>query len=123
MDDLWRWLGGQLEEDERIAKAAIRELAGPDAARWRYDGRHVETVSGPTEVAAGARTVLGPGVGEYIAHNDPARLLEELTAKHKLLGWVHRVVRPESPASADRGVRLLALSYADRPGYREEWRP
>lgn len=78
---------------------------------------------------------------------DPARVLAEVDAKRRLLeallGEGHAVLRPGGSTQvycdADYGtdsacecgrdervgqyLRLLALPYADRPGYRDEWRP
>lgn len=76
----------------------------------------------------------------HIARHDPARVLREVDAKRQLLA-LHAVdyrERPErvlgevdDPFCAEcvgerypcATIRLLALPYVDRPGYREEWRP
>jgi hypothetical protein len=77
---------------------------------------------------------------EHIARWDPARVLAEVDAKRRILDEVvedatgldmsvdlDRRTRPRDevtePYLGDVLVRLLALPYADRPGYREEWRP
>lgn len=137
MDDLVRWLGEQLDTDERIARAAT---SGP----W-----HVTEYDYATDFAAGIGTtpgevdVVGHGYegggveriedARHIAAHDPSRVLREIDAKRRLLA-IHRPYVPE-PDQACLGcaggimftscpvVRLLALPYADRPGYREEWRP
>ncbi|SDJ39880.1 DUF6221 family protein [Streptomyces indicus] len=74
----------------------------------------------------------------HIAAHDPARVLREIEAKRRILA--RHVL---SPAEGDPGrpwddaddclydgepwpcpdLRDLALSYADRPGCRDEWRP
>jgi hypothetical protein len=83
----------------------------------------------------------------HIAAHDPARVLREIDAKRGLLKLLlsegHAALRPggstEIYCGADYGagdpcecgrdermsqcLRLLALPYSDRPGYREEWRP
>lgn len=59
----------------------------------------------------------------HIARWDPARVLAEVDAKRRILDWA--IVwrdRDCAPWNADC-IRLLALPFADRPGYREEWRP
>ncbi|MFJ4712705.1 DUF6221 family protein [Streptomyces sp. NPDC088785] len=124
-DDLVQWLGEQLDEDERIARAAT---AGP----W--------TQSGIGEYGWGvAFSVPGAGVeandsdqgradADFIAAQDPARVLREIDAKRELLVWL---VRKDDWAldndlwtwDSDDALLLLALPYADRPGYREEWKP
>jgi hypothetical protein len=120
VEDLVRWLNTQLDEDERIARAATqgewvwsREFVTPP-------GYHHRTV-GPLE----------PGDAAFIATNDPARVLREIDAKrriiaeHALNGWVcttcdNGEVEQVFPCPT---LRLLALPYADREGYREEWAP
>lgn len=61
---------------------------------------------------------------EHIARHDPARVLAEVDAKRRIIevaigemdhgdfGWAWSQV-----------LALLALPYADRPGYQDEWRP
>ncbi|GAB2731670.1 hypothetical protein GCM10027072_27960 [Streptomyces bullii] len=88
----------------------------------------------------------------HIVRHDPARVLREIDAKRQVVtGYVKAIetmeelalLRERMKASGQdtfmtemervsaihrrdvlNGVlRLLALPYADRPGYREEWRP
>jgi len=51
----------------------------------------------------------------HIARHDPARVLAECEAKRLL---IERVGNPDWA-----GFRILALPYADHPGYRPEWLP
>jgi hypothetical protein len=126
-----QWLGIQLDEDERIAREATqgdwvwsREFVTPP-------GYHHRTI-GPLE----------PGDAAFIAEYNPARALREIGAKRRLLelhrrdnfngaskyttcvecsqGYEVHEWGPKYPCGT---VRLLALPYADRPGYRDEWRP
>jgi hypothetical protein len=143
MDELVRWLGEQLDEDERIAKAAT---AGP----WRQHDTHLGQYGHTATVLSGDRNETDlrawlPSMSQeswdearnvwadaaHIAEWDPERVLREIDAKRKIVaehalnGWVCN--------TCDNGeaeqvfpcptLRLLALPYADRPGYREEWRP
>ena len=120
MDDLVQWLRAQLDEDERIAREA---KPGP----WHAEGGSVYATHPTDEVVDYSESA------DHIAEWDPARVLRELDAKRRLL-VVHRPYAPE-PDQSCLGcaggitftscpvVRLLALPYADRPGYREEWRP
>jgi hypothetical protein len=137
VDDLVQWLGQQLDEDERIARAAT---AGP----WTAMGQGVLDPSPPSN-----RLGIGMAVGhaaasadynetaEHIARHDPARVLREIDAKRQIIALHHQLEDaqemldfcatcdatgkyPEYPCTT---LRLLALPYADRPGYREEWRP
>jgi hypothetical protein len=93
MDDLVTWLRAQLDEDER-------ELDGSrwDDSNWALPG-----------------------------WLDRPRLKAEFDAKRAL---IEETIRPflgigETTMSrvAWVSLRLLALPYADQPGYREEWRP
>jgi hypothetical protein len=132
MDDLVQWLRVQLDEDERIARAAT---AGP----WSRMGQRVLDPSPPSD-----RLGVGMAVGhaaasadfnetaDHIAVWDPARVLREIDAKRQLLDRYEEL----RAASKEQGLigdvteeyqdfllRLLALPYADKPGYREEWAP
>lgn len=132
MDDLARWLGAQLDEDERIAR-------GADPGPWKSEslGRHDQAainLAAPTSLIQfdGSRAAAN---GMHVSRHDPARVLREIDAKRAVLA-LHtqslrdggcqvcdvpggRRLRPDACTT----VRLLASVYADRPGYREEWRP
>lgn len=85
MDELVRWLGVQLDEDDRIARAAADELEGLElGSEWRYDGRSVETVRERTMVAVGSQDFMEQGVGGHVAEHDPVRELREIDAKREL---------------------------------------
>ena len=112
VEDLARWLGVQLDEDERIARAADADLSNLTG--------YVE-IEYP-EVTADETHAL---------RHRPARVLREIDAKRRILaehplnGWVcdtcdNGEVDQVFPCPT---LRLLALPYADRPGYREEWAP
>ena len=150
MDELVRWLGEQLDEDERIARAAGEE-DGPD---WHYDGHAVLTRRENDLVAVGSQDFMEPARGEHIAAHDPARVLREIDAKRQLLDdhpIVPRTVEPTSVGGQEIGGpyypfgcgnchadpetgevsgfgycltwRVLAAVHADRSGYRQEWSP
>ncbi len=141
MDDLVQWLGKQLDEDERIALAVGRESWQPRYVDSVSDSPDTATVQLPdgTDVALMERYSYQDA--EHIAEHDPARVLREIDAKRRMLAlhhprhdgytWVcdtcsqydverRMVVHVYAPCEH---LRLLALPYADRPGYREEWRP
>ncbi|WP_449342267.1 DUF6221 family protein [Streptomyces aurantiogriseus] len=141
-----RWLGEQLDEDERIARTATQ---GP----WSVDsGEYAEAIYAAdrtTAVVAGGRWGGEASVFEstedalHIAAHDPVRVLREIDAKRQLLTTYEAAKRnselphPEfvqgvyPPAvfvsgyasALEYALRLLVLVYGDRPGYREEWRP
>ncbi|WP_413102240.1 DUF6221 family protein [Streptomyces sp. Inha503] len=139
MDELVRWLGEQLDEDAAIAAEATQAATGRWTARetdWG-GGMVVEDDCGalilPTTHTRGATQY------PHIARHDPARVLREIDAKRQLLALYlehERMDRETFEAEGERArslvslraayfdaVRHLAAVYADRPGYREEWRP
>ncbi|MDG4749324.1 DUF6221 family protein [Micromonospora sp. WMMD718] len=147
MDDLVTWLREQLDEDERAArKAAAVCGCHPPATRWLFseestDGR-ILVVDDPHPdprrrlARRWNRTFDGLFMAEHIARHDPARVLAEVDAKRRILDFLEydRVdvsqaagppitVPGQRPAIAHPVLCMLALPYAGRPGYRDEWRP
>lgn len=137
MDDLATWLRAQLDDDERVAQAVLGVNAvaglkrGVPAPRW-------ETPEGTSQIRStdGILRVQHTWAreAEHIARWDPARVLAEVDAKRKLLDWLTDVDRYmdrddlswhrlSGAVDVEAALRLLALPYADRDGYREEWRP
>jgi hypothetical protein len=106
VEDLVRWLGAQLDEDGRIARAC------PGDGEW--EARHIK-VYGPD---------LSAEVRAHMAVHDPARVLREIDAKRRVIAEAAEY-EPGISGYAEMWtvLRLLALPYADRPGYREEWAP
>nr|WP_203620394.1 DUF6221 family protein [Streptomyces sp. SID8499] len=130
------WLCAQLDEDERIARATewcvgTHTFNGWDVGRadeyeWEIQSRNA---------------VIGRGLNEefarHIVAHDPARVLREIDAKRRITELCEPpLVEVTSPGDSERSfipgegppwglnvLKLLALPYADRPGYREEWRP
>ncbi|MCX5598422.1 DUF6221 family protein [Streptomyces phaeochromogenes] len=137
MIELIRWLGEQLDEDERIARAAAdyddgaaHDVVGPpgtwsclDEAQWfgpQYRGGVIAPRIGQ---------VNAPELGAHTARHDPARVLREIEAKRDLVRFAtgihdhHETFTTGVAARLEKTLRLYALAYADRPGYREEWKP
>ncbi|MCZ4513497.1 DUF6221 family protein [Streptomyces sp. ActVer] len=129
MDDLVRWLGEQLDVDKARADAAAEEL-GPD---WHYDDGFVLARREGDMVATGSQDFLEAERGRFIAAHDPARVLREIDAKRQIVRWHYRRPAPKWDLDGVEGfecatcdqqfpcktLRLLALPYADRPGYAE----
>ncbi|MFE9921586.1 DUF6221 family protein [Streptomyces sp. NPDC005774] len=137
MDELVRWLGQQLDEDERDAEArrgifpspGVRE-DGSVALHVRPGGNMAITwYRNPAEgwddmakLRNWADTENGWTQERVLREIDAKR---QLVAEHALNGWVC--------STCDNGevgqvfpcptLRLLALPYEDRPGYRDDWRP
>lgn len=140
MDDLAQWLSAQLDEDERVARVASHVLR--DGAHWSLDewhGReqpHSLIAQGTAEqpVALGHFTAdpVPTEQALHIAAWDPARVLREIDAKRQLLARYEELraaskreglIGDVTEEYQDFLLRLLALPYADKPGYREEWAP
>ncbi|WP_030757312.1 DUF6221 family protein [Streptomyces sp. NRRL F-5135] len=139
MTGLPEWLRAQLDEDERIARAAT---AGP----WRHnpDKHHRIVGTSLLEEAvfagpSGDDAICVAATGEtddrqstkdaiHIAAHAPTRVLREIDAKRRLLDWLERKNEWALDNNLwswddDEALLLLALPYADRPGYLPEWRP
>jgi hypothetical protein len=103
MDDLVQWLRAQLDEDERIARAAM-DSVGPvlGAGQWRYaesladeGGQYWSITTVPPSDTAPIVELVGSGmsgggvhdeaVARHIARHDPARVLREIDAKQQLV--------------------------------------
>jgi hypothetical protein len=146
---LAEWLLAQFAEDEAVARAATpgpwRVCAeGSEGSRIAPEGggtirersRFLGIMNGRVQPEDGHNAT-------HIARHDPARVLAECESKRGIVeicasdivdvdgddgdGWCwepadwrwHAMMQED----AYRRLKLLALPYADRPGYREEWRP
>ena len=128
-----------------------KQWLGPEAFE-KYDLRQGEEFVGygGPHPFTGAVCATGPANNmqsmqdaEHIARHDPARVLAEVEAKRRIIEE-HKPAVPKGRPNRERGcltcttaqewdaaaneancltLRLLASPYADRPGYREEWRP
>ncbi|MEU5772759.1 DUF6221 family protein [Streptomyces venezuelae] len=136
-DDLVQWLGEQFDEDERIAKEA-----GARSLTWKL-------VTPLDDAELGDAHWLQPPELKHAERHDPARVLREIDAKRRVLArhcaapvppgneWAEAYPYCAAHAYKEPGgtvvypielkncpeLRDLATPYADRPGYREEWRP
>ncbi|WP_406227378.1 DUF6221 family protein [Streptomyces anthocyanicus] len=123
MDELVQWLSAQLDADQAKAQAIGEET---------WEARYVDSVNDYPDTA----TVRLPGGddvavmerysmrdAEHIAAWDPARVLREIDAKRRIVdryAWL----REHGDTGNMAGVlQVLALPYANQPGYRDEWRP
>lgn len=145
MGDLVEWLREQLDEDDRIARGT-----GQPGTSWQgleMDGELRDDANAGT-----VAYIPRAETRAHIARHDPARVLREIDAKRQVLAThtitVEKVDAPpfdsftgtrnpdeytvtcavcgwssDDPTSACLTLRLLALPYADRPGYRDDWRP
>jgi hypothetical protein len=119
-DDLLVWLREQLDEDERVAREAPSVLDGGEWPFWI-------DVDDQEHATATAR---------YRDHFAPARVLLDIAAKRRIVDGCEETLPAEDAWDAvlDGGsgeefvlarftLRMLALPYACRPGYRQEWAP
>lgn len=112
MEELMRWLGEQLDDDEEEARRGYLK-AEPIP---NYDGWNKSTTAG-----------LPPAVA--------ARVLNDIDADRKLIGGyaeaqqiVDAYAHPDMydvgrAQGLEEAVRYRALRYEDRPGYKDDWRP
>lgn len=139
--DLVAFLRARLGEDEQAARDA-------GGKAWKWEQHYGDMCNDPTceygELATDdavlmnvhAYDIRSPWQGAaHIERHHPKRILAEIDAKRQLLAEYEQAARyakttwGQSSADQSRArtlgkvVRLIALPYADRPGYREEWRP
>jgi hypothetical protein len=142
VDDLVQWLRAQLDEDERIAReaggAAWEELP---VSGWVHTSPLPDTEWQPPGYDHHVASAPLPADRVHIVRHDPARVLREVDAKRRLLELHAARERGDGCVVCDDGndscgclsgpswgfpcdtVKILAVPYAGRPGYREEWRP
>jgi hypothetical protein len=131
-DDPVAFLKARYDEDEELARQALETGTAP---MWD-PASNVFLMPGLRNrrrlAAQGVEGALDGAVEAHIARHDPARVLREIEAKQELLSryeamesGVLVLIGVESILSEYRRVILpqLALPYADRPDYRDEWRP
>lgn len=145
MDELVRWLTACLDEDAARATAAADGGSGEwfMGRKWNVYRAEDET---PDEDGETNELVAYGNVkdqSEHIAEHDPARVLREIDSKRRLIkliflyeakidgewGCCHDADQIEAGLCEEiqpddvEALRLLALPYSDRPGYRAEWAP
>jgi len=146
MDELVAWLGVQLDEDERIARAACEYAE----AEWRLDEDGATVLWWPPEprVAEKEREKglpvvsdrwrgqaiesSGARIAPHVAEWDPARVLREIDAKRQALAHYARVCQLTkdgdeayllAEGAVAKQIQIMATAYDHRPGYKESWRP
>jgi hypothetical protein len=124
VDDLVQWLRAQLDEDERIARA-VEDRSAPWDGQWVADGDNAARTFNGHVLFYGHSGPLKPGLVAHVVEHDPARVLREIDAKRKRLAALAEAIAAghDSYDLASELLPLEALPYADRPGYRDDWRP
>jgi hypothetical protein len=150
-DDIMQWLGEQLAEDERVARAASdgpwRPYTGPEK-KWQTKGDLMHPVHTWDHMTGDPVIMTATWAdSQHIATHDPERVLREIDANRRRLErhtpqpMLGRDSDENDPSTYVLGcptcqldvvsegdwpceeARDMLVSYADRPGYREEWRP
>jgi hypothetical protein len=133
IDTLTEWLLLQIAEDEMKARTA-----GSEAWRWRV-------VDNPSQRDALVRTngticadswgadrqetgFRGAEAKMFIERFNPERVLADCDSKRRMLARLNNLAKAwwTTTRSADEArsvIREMALTYSNRPGYRDEWRP
>ncbi|MFF6966270.1 DUF6221 family protein [Streptomyces anthocyanicus] len=131
-DDLSQWLRAQLDDDERTARAASwtddanawHAEPSPYGARGNAQRWYVEDAMDDGVVShVDPRASDDEGVARHIARHDPARVLREIDAKRQIVDRYAWLREHGDTGGTAWVLPLLALPFADRPGYRDEWRP
>lgn len=133
---LMEFLTRCLDEDEQVARSAIRAKAPDD--EWALGQWEVLT-DGSRYVEGQDITIYDEGghsaeQARHIARHDPRSVLADIAAKRAVLELYRPVAEYDNAEESyehatgravglGEAVRALALAYAHRDGYREEWRP
>lgn len=131
IEGLTAWMCIQMDEDERVARAAI---PGPWEAKW-WGVRTAYDFDRPGYIHHGERVGIANNSGtvgnreaeidnaEHIARWDPARVLAEIQAKRERLLCIESQLADDADDETALWLaRVEAWPYADRPGWRPEWR-
>lgn len=122
---LAEWLRRQLDEEQRAAEAL-------PPWPWSANAEGDEVLAADGVTVAEGFALSGAQLRatvDHVVRYDPARALAEVDAKRRLLSGherpVHRCDGGEMTwVDEDCPIKVaLALPYAARPGYREEWQP
>lgn len=137
MDDLITWLKAAMDDDERVARACAEVYPPPWDVSDR--GHTAEVKADEPDFRRVAELQQDPAIDgwlserlDHIARWDPARVLADIDSKRRIVAEYIKAVdrrkqHREDLAAAGAllallvAVKAIALPYADRPGYREEW--
>lgn len=132
MSELLEFLRARLDEDEQVARAAMRKASD---ANWTSGDLCDSICAGNSGdyVVVGPYGYLADELKAYLVMNDPARVLTEVEAKRRILDLIpeinniDRLVEsewgsgPEWATVMDRLLRLMALPYVSHPDYSPVW--
>lgn len=127
--NLTTWLLEQIADDE----AAALDVGGPDDEWYSYfrdiKGRRLlqgVTESDPQFDESDVFYAATKRHAAHIVRYDPARVLAEVAAKRALVEIHSALAADDSEYSGWRlmavnSLRALAIPYANRPGFRDDW--
>jgi len=129
--DLTSWLRAQLDEDEQLAREASPSPWTFHEQSGRGEVWADITAADGSAVCDTESGALGPPLetARHLFRWQPARILAEVEAKRRILDWLDAAEdwmfdkAYGGQPDGDNVRKLLALPYADRPGYDETWRP
>ena len=133
VDDLAGWLTQVWDEQEELALwAAGWDRSGSTRASGRWVRYGVSSIEGDERqsVIYDDRGQVSRYDADFIAANDPASVLARVAADRQILARCMKVLSlpasaweySDAPDLAEATIRDLAQPYADREGFREEWR-
>ena len=144
--DLTSWLLAQIAKDRRVAEAAAAgvtvgySLNVPVGPTWQAERGMVTGADALWDCEGSSSLCMPSATAVHMATWDPARVLAECDAKERIVNLHHaETVDSRDPdgeewtdvycAECDATtthpcgtLRLLALPYAARDGFREEWK-
>ncbi|WP_405925443.1 DUF6221 family protein [Streptomyces sp. NBC_00035] len=113
VEELARWLDEQLDEDERITRAAHGRTDGPLNVKW-WTPEEVKTRLCDDQIHMSD--------AEHIARHDPARVLREIEAKRRIIAEVTPEPRePETDTELHARFAHPAWRYRTTSGPRKQW--
>src|SRR5574341_89951 len=112
MDDLIVFLRQQLDEDERVARAA----EGTELAPWL-------TLFEAALAADDQPEDVRRAIGRHIANFTQGRMLWDIAAKRRIVDAAESQELYEPREAYVHVLQLLAVGYAGREGYQPEWAP
>jgi hypothetical protein len=132
----WRWVHGPNWEPTTPDPAVNEFVTEPgESCNLATVEKWPSTTYGRTRqmprVYADAIVEMDAAAGGHITRWDPARVLAEVDAKRRIIAEYERYAAErrramngwESSREVSPILAALALPYADRKGYREEWKP
>jgi hypothetical protein len=139
LDELVPWLREQIAAVRETARNAIVRKSSGDVwgveedppYRWGQDFKDTEVIGGGKPIVQCNYEYGGPMIAAHIAEHDPRTVLAQCEAHEKIVGLVDLSFNDDGEPIFLGGygeaywdvVRIIALAYQHRPGYRKEWMP